>query len=149
MSTCDDEPMSAARTLLWCATGVALAGVGAYAFWLPGRADEVSSWWSLGVFLVLGALFALVSRPDRWWVGLGFAWLLAAWVEAGQAVWMPDYGRARVEDLVLGCVGATLGIALVVGARAIAVHRRATRSARAVSRASSPVSAAGAIPRTR
>ncbi|HWL01930.1 MAG TPA: hypothetical protein VNQ52_06110 [Microbacteriaceae bacterium] len=141
--------MSAARPILWCATGIALVGVGAYAFWLPGRADEVSSWWSLGVFLVVGGLFALVSRPDRWWVALGFAWLLAAWVEAGQAVWMPETGRARVEDLVLGCIGGTLGIALVVGARAIAVHRRAARSAQLRSPASAPVSATAAVPRTR
>lgn len=139
--------MSAARPLLWCATGVALVGVGAFAFWLPGRAEDVSSWWSLAVFVVVGALFALVSRSDRWWVALGFAWLLAAWVEAGQAVWMPDSGRARVEDLVLGCVGGTLGIAIVIGARALAVHRRAARSASA--RSGVPVSAAGAVPRTR
>lgn len=149
MGACDDERMPAARPILWCATGVALVGVGAYAFWLPGQADEISSWWSLGVFLVIGALFALVSRPDRWWVTLGFAWLLAAWVEAGQAVWMPETGRARVEDLILGCVGGTLGIALVAGSRALAVHRRATQSARARDQISSPVSAAGAVPRTR
>jgi len=147
MGAWDDVPMSAARPLLWCATGVALVGVGAFAFALPGRADEVSSWWSLGVFLVVGAVFALVSRPERWWVALGFAWLLAAWVEAGQAVWMPESGRARVEDLVLGCIGGTLGIALVVAGRAVAVHRRANRSAHA--RARVAVSAGAAVPRTR
>jgi len=149
MGAWDDEVMSAARPILWCATGAALVGVGAYAFWLPGQADEVSSWWSLGVFLVVGGLFALVSRPERWWVALGFAWLLAAWVEAGQAVWMPETGRARVEDLVLGCIGGTLGIALVVAGRAFAVHRRATRSARSRAGAASSVSATAAVPRTR
>jgi len=133
--------MSAARTLLWCATGLALVGVAAFAFALPGGANDVSSWWSLVVFLVVGALFALISRPDRWWVGLGFAWLLAAWVEAGQAVWMSDAGRARVEDLVLGCIGGTLGIALVVGGRAVAAHRRVS--------VAGVVSAAAAAPRTR
>lgn len=149
MGACDDYDMSAARPVLWCVTGVALVGVGVFAFGLPGRAQDVSSWWSLAVFLAVGAIFALGSRPDRWWVALGFAWLLAAWVEAGQAVWLQDAGRARVEDLVLGCIGGTLGVALVVAARAFATHRRAARSARSRAHIASSVSAAAAIPRTR
>ncbi len=139
--------MSAARPVLWCATGVALGGVGALAFGLPGRADDVSPWWSLPVFTVVGVLFALVSRTDRWWVALGLAWLLAAWIEAGQAVWLPESGRARIEDLVLGCIGGTLGVAAVVGSRALATHRRAARAAGTV--AVAPATAAAAAPRTR
>ncbi|OJX70123.1 MAG: hypothetical protein BGO95_03670 [Micrococcales bacterium 73-13] len=144
--------MSAARPLLWGATGLVLGGVGAFAFALPGRADDVSPWWTLLVFVPVGGMFALVSRPQRWWVALGFAWLLAAWVEAGQAVWLAETGRARVIDLLLGCVGGTVGVAIVVGGRALAAHSRAVRAAAAV-RAGAPEvarpSAAAAAPRIR
>lgn len=139
--------MPATRVILWGATGVAIAGVCTLAFAAPGRSDDISSWWSLATFAVVGALFALVSQPRRWWVGLGFAWLLAAWIEAGQAVWLSDSGRARILDLVLGCVGGTIGVAVVVGGRALAAraHSHRTRTARAIA---DPTRAAEA-PRTR
>lgn len=141
--------MSAARPLLWGATGVALGGMGAASFAFPGQAADVSPWWSLPAFGIIGALFALVSRPTRWWVALGFAWLLAAWIEAGQAVWLPDTGRARIEDLVLGCAGGTLGVAIVVGTRMLVAHRRAVREASRPSPSVAAPSAAAAVPRTR
>ncbi|MBO9577936.1 MAG: hypothetical protein J7480_04095 [Microbacteriaceae bacterium] len=142
--------MSAARPILWGATGVALGGVGAFAFGFPERTEDVSPWWSLGVFGVVGVLFALVSRASRWWVALGFAWLLSAWVEAGQAVWLPDSGRARVEDVVLGCVGGAVGVLLVVAFRAVRTHRRAAAVEGAPARAAGTApTAAAAAPRTR
>ena len=143
--------MSASRTVLWGATGAAFGGVLALSFAFPGRGDDISPWWSLPTFGVLGALFALVSRQQRWWVGLGFAWLLAAWIEAGQAVWLPESGRARIEDLVLGCVGGTIGVAAVVGSRAALAHHRATVAARRAQTVTTvvPASAAAGAPRTR
>ncbi len=139
--------MPAARSLLWCAAGASVAGVCVFAFVLPGRADDISPWWSVPAFAVVGVLFALVANRRRWWVGLGFAWLLAAWIEAGQAVWLPDTGRARLVDLVLGCVGGTIGVAAVVGGRALAARAKHQRT-RAVRTLAAPTTAAEA-PRTR
>ncbi len=144
-SACDDARMTARRNALWGATGVAVGGIVAFGFALPGRGADISPWWSLATFGVLGVLFSLVSRPERWWVGLGFAWLVAAWIEAGQAVWLPDSGRARIEDLVLGCVGGTLGVAAVVGSRALTTHRRTTHAEMVVPPAATAAAAAPPI----
>jgi hypothetical protein len=141
--------MSAARPLLSGATGIVVGGVGAFAFAFPDRTEDLSPWWTLLVFVPVGVMFALVSNPRRWWVALGFAWLLSAWVEAGQAVWLPDSGRARVEDLALGCVGCTIGVLVVVAARAMAAHARALHAASGGATEVAPATAAAAAPRTR
>lgn len=141
--------MSAARPLLWGATGIVVGGVGAFAFGFPDRAEDLSPWWTLLVFLPVGVMFVLVSNPRRWWVALGFAWLLAAWIEAGQAVWLPDAGRARLEDLLLGGVGCTVGVLVVVGARVLASRAREARAVADQGTVAAAASAAAAAPRSR
>jgi len=139
------------RLLLACATLLVLAAVIVAAFVLPGGADVSSSWWSLLAFAIVGALFALLASRRRWWVALGFAWLIAAWVEAGQAVWLPESGRARILDLVLGCVGGVVGVACAAGLRVAADARRSARVRRppALAPRTAGVTAAAEAPRTR
>lgn len=104
------HPILALVTALYLVMIVALTFV--------GGDDEhpPSPIWSLGAFLVLGALLTVLSSPRRWWVALGFGVLGAAWIEAAQTVWRPA-GYASVMDLALGALGVAIGVGLVVAVR--------------------------------
>jgi len=114
--------MVRSHPVLACVTALYIAAIVVFTFAMPSDATGAPSpWWSFGTFLFVGLLLALLSRAWRWWVALGFSWLGAAWVEAAQAVWLP--GRARVEDVVLGCLGGLIGVSLVVAYRAFLAGR--------------------------
>lgn len=88
----------------------AAAVLAAAAAALLGLVLPMPTWWSLPVFLVVGALLALAAERRRWWVALGFALLLVAWVEAGQAALGAAEHGASVGDLAVGSLGAALGV---------------------------------------
>jgi VanZ like protein len=59
-------------------------------------------------FLPIGMLFTLLLGRRRWIVAVAFGMLGAAWIEAAQAIWMPE-GYGRVEDTFWGAVGVVTG----------------------------------------
>ena len=63
----------------------------------------------------------------------------------------PDSGKARIEDLVIGCAGGTIGVVAVVLARLYLARRREARSRVRVIAAGrpAPTTAAAAAPRIR
>jgi peptidoglycan/LPS O-acetylase OafA/YrhL len=134
------HPVTACAALLYIAAIVTATLV------LPDGPDgnPPSPWWSIPVFFVLGVLLAILSVPRRWWVALGFAWLGAAWVEAAQAVWLTQSSRARIEDLLLGCVGGAIGVSVVVVTRLLVARKAASRRALPAA-----ISAAAGAPRSR
>jgi glycopeptide antibiotics resistance protein len=71
--------------------------------------------WYLNVlfFLPVGVLFTVLFTPHRWLIAVAFGVLGAAWIEAAQAIWMPE-GYGRVEDTFWGAIGVLAGIASVV-----------------------------------
>jgi len=146
--------MLRAHPIIACAAGVYVVALVVTSFVVPDAPEDsiASSLLAIPTFLVLGVLLAMLSVPRRWWVALGFTWLGAAWVEAAQAVWLPTSTRARVEDVILGCIGGAIGVGAVMLARRIAKNRaqgRTPRSRGAAKRAAAPISATGAAPRTR
>lgn len=108
---------------------VILAGVAALyflavvlgAFLLP---EPLPTWGLFLVWLVAGALAAFVTTPSRWWVALGFLWLGAAWVEAGQAVWLEVQGSAA--DVIVGCVASGIGVGTAATVRMLRARRAVT-----------------------
>jgi hypothetical protein len=85
-----------------------LAGLG-FVQW--GESGEHSWYWAVIAFLPAGLLLQLALGPRRWWAAIGFGVLGAAWIEAGQAIWMP-LGYGRVEDAAWGSLGIVLGVIL-------------------------------------
>ncbi len=74
--------------------------------------------WYLDVlaFLPVGALLTLLFGRRRWLVAVAFGVLGAAWIEAAQAIWMPE-GYGRVEDTFWGSIGVVGGVIIVLTAR--------------------------------
>ena len=64
-------------------------------------------------FLPVGVLLTLAFSPHRWLVAVAFGVLGAAWIEAAQAIWMPE-GYGRVEDTFWGAIGVTAGVVAVL-----------------------------------
>jgi len=139
--------MLRAHPFIACAAAVYVIVLVVTSFVVPDSPEDslASSLLAIPTFMVLGILLALLSVPRRWWVALGFTWLGAAWVEAAQAVWLPASTRARIEDVVLGCLGGAVGVGAVVLSR----HIAKTRAARQSGAARTQISGAGAAPRTR
>lgn len=81
--------------------------------WLAFTPDSVTNrglWYAaVAVFAPAGALLLLIMGRRRWWAAIGFGALGAAWIEAGQSVWMP-VGYASAMDVVLGSTGAIAGV---------------------------------------
>jgi hypothetical protein len=93
----------------------------AFVEWKYGAA---SPWyWSLLIFVPIGALFTLLVGRRRWIIAVAFGILGAAWVEAAQATWMPE-GYGRVEDTLWGAVGVVSGSLAVLLAQALARFMR-------------------------
>lgn len=86
---------------------------------VPGSTATRSFWLSpFLTFLPVGVLLMLLLGRRRWWLAIAFAGLGAAWVEAGQSVWMPE-GYSDPMDLVWATTGAILGVgAVAVGSAA-------------------------------
>lgn len=72
-------------------------------------------------FVPVGALLTLLFGARRWIVAIAFGVLGAAWIEAAQAIWMPE-GYGRVEDTLWGSIG------VVVGSLAVVFVRKSMRS---------------------
>lgn len=68
--------------------------------------------WYLDVlfFVPVGVLLTLLFGPRRWLVAVAFGVLGAAWIEAAQAIWMPE-GYGRAEDTFWGAIGVFAGVA--------------------------------------
>ncbi len=66
--------------------------------------------WYLAVlfFVPVGILLTLVFGPRRWLIAVAFGVLGAAWIEAAQAIWMPE-GYGRVEDTLWGAIRCGAG----------------------------------------
>lgn len=92
-------------------------------------------WVSFLVWLGAGVLLTFATKPSRWWVCLGFLCLGAAWVEAGQAVWLERTGSA--SDVCLGCLASGIGVGIAMTARALSL-RSASRSIRARTAGATP-----------
>jgi glycopeptide antibiotics resistance protein len=97
-------------------TGVYLGAVVVLAFvhWQQGAACP----WYVDVllFLPVGVLLTLLFGSRRWLIAVAFGVLGAAWIEAAQAIWMPE-GYGRVEDSFWGALGVIAGVAAVLVAR--------------------------------
>jgi len=74
--------------------------------WLAFTPDSVTN---RGLWYAAVALLLLIMGRRRWWAAIGFGALGAAWIEAGQSVWMP-VGYASAMDVVLGSTGAIAGV---------------------------------------
>ncbi len=91
----------------------------AFVEWRHGAACP----WYLNVlfFLPVGVLLTLAFGRQRWLVAVAFGTMGAAWIEAAQAIWMPE-GYGRVEDTLWGASGVIVGVASVL------ITRRLIRS---------------------
>jgi len=77
---------------------------------VPGSALNRQFWcWQVLVFMPVGTLLLVLLGRRRWWAAIAFGMLGAAWIEAGQSVWMPaDYASAM--DVVWASAGSTAGV---------------------------------------
>lgn len=79
---------------------------------VPNSATNRDAWyWSLGAFVPVGVLLLLLMGRRRWWVAIGFGVLGAAWIEAGQTIWMP-VGYASPIDVLWASAGAVAGVVI-------------------------------------
>lgn len=93
---------------------------------VPASEQGRSFWfWPFAAFVPVGVLLALLMGRRRWWVAVGFGLLGAAWLEAGQAIWMPD-GYSNFLDVIWSSTGVIAGVAIVVVATELS--RRSMRS---------------------
>lgn len=81
--------------------------------------------WPFGLFIPVGALLFLLFGRHRWWLAVGFGVLGAAWMEAGQTVFMPE-GYASVWDILAASIGSTLGVLIAMGLTSPHRHRVTT-----------------------
>ncbi len=73
-------------------------------------------------FAPVGVLLTLLFGRKRWLIAVAFGVLGAAWIEAAQAIWMPE-GYGRVEDTFWGAVGVVAGtIGVLVTLRFMRSH---------------------------
>ena len=94
-------------------TGAYLGVVVVLAF-IPWRYGAECPWYlDVLFFAPVGILLTLLFGRRRWLVAVAFGVLGAAWIEAAQAIWMPE-GYGRVEDTLWGGFGVLLGIASVL-----------------------------------
>jgi glycopeptide antibiotics resistance protein len=92
-------------------TYLALVVLLAFVHWQYGAACP---WYvNLLLFVPVGVLLTLLFGRRRWLIAVAFGVLGAAWVEAAQAIWMPE-GYGRVEDTFWGALGVLLGVAGVL-----------------------------------
>lgn len=109
--------MRTRRFLLIVVAALYFCSVTALAF-VPTPAASRSAWFGpLLAFIPVGALLVLLLGPRRWWAAMGFAVLGAAWLEAGQSVWMSE-GYADPMDVVWASVGAIIGAGFVLAVAA-------------------------------
>lgn len=93
---------------------------------VPGSPINGQVWcWQTFAFVPVGVLLVLLLGRRRWWVALGFGVLGAAWLEAGQSVWMP-VGYASAIDVLFDFTGAAAGV--LIGWLATAPRPRAAGS---------------------
>ena len=105
--------MRTRRFLLIVVAAFYFCAVIALAF-VPAPAAYRTGWFGpFLVFLPVGALLLMLVGPRRWWVALGFAVLGAAWLEAGQSVWMKE-GYADMMDVMWASAGAAVGVGTVL-----------------------------------
>jgi hypothetical protein len=79
---------------------------------VPESATNREVWyWPFSAFVPVGVLLLLMLGRRRWWVSIVFGLLGAAWIEAGQTVWMPA-GYASALDVVWAGAGTVVGVAL-------------------------------------
>lgn len=81
----------------------------------PGSVTNRGVWYLSGAsFVPVGILLLMMFGRRRWWVAIGFGALGAAWLEAGQSVWMP-LGYAEPWDVVWASAGSIAGVLLAYG----------------------------------
>jgi hypothetical protein len=81
---------------------------------IPWRLGAECPWYlDLLFYVPVGILLTLLFDPHRWLIAVAFGVLGAAWIEAAQAIWMPE-GYGRVEDTFWGAIGVLAGIAGVL-----------------------------------
>jgi hypothetical protein len=90
---------------------------------VPWKHGAQCPWYVSVLCLVpVGALFTLLLGRRRWVFAAAFGVLGVAWIEAAQAIWMPE-GYGRVEDTLWGSAGVLIGaIAVVLIARFMRSH---------------------------
>ena len=94
------------------ALGALYFGIVAGLSFVPGLMIARPGWiWMIVAFIPVGVLLALGFGPGRWWVALGFGGLGAAWIEAGQSIWMPAY--ANLDQVFSATAGVGMGVVLV------------------------------------
>jgi hypothetical protein len=92
--------------------GALYFGIVAGLSFVPGLTAARPGWiWMIAAFVPVGVLLAFGFGPGRWWVALGFGGLGAAWIEAGQSIWMPEY--ANLDQVLSATAGVGLGVAIV------------------------------------
>lgn len=117
--------MSRVRLLVSCAFGVYTVVLVALTFAPTADGAPPSPVWMLVCFVPIGAFLTALLGRRRWWSAVGFGVLGAAWVEAGQTIWMP-VGFANGLDVVWGSVGVLVGV--VVGLLLLGARGRSMRS---------------------
>ena len=105
------SPSSHKLVMVLTVTYLAVVVLLAFVHWTQGADCP----WYLNVlfFLPVGVLLTLLFSPRRWLVAVAFGVLGAAWIEAAQAIWMPE-GYGRVEDTFWGAIGIVAGVAGVL-----------------------------------
>lgn len=90
---------------------------------VPWKHGAECPWYLNLAFLVpVGALFTLVLGPRRWVFATAFGVVGVAWIEAAQAIWMPE-GYGRLEDTLWGSVGVVIGaLGVLLAVRLIRSH---------------------------
>jgi hypothetical protein len=94
-------------------TGTYLGVVVLLAF-VPWRHGADCPWYlDVLFFIPVGVLLTLLVGRRRWIIALAFGVLGAAWIEAAQAIWMPE-GYGRAEDSFWGAIGVITGVLAVL-----------------------------------
>ena len=93
---------------------VSYLGVVVLLAFVPWKYGAQCPWYLLVLaFLPVGVLLTLLFGRRRWLIAVAFGVLGAAWIEAAQAIWMPE-GYGRVEDSFWGVIGVIAGVAAVL-----------------------------------
>lgn len=101
---------------LWLVVSPFALGYGVVGGWFTGHGNEVLT----GVVVVVVALTGAMAPADAWWAGPVTA-AAGAWLAA--APWLVGYREqvdptaATVNDVVVGCAVAALGVAVAAATR--------------------------------
>ena len=114
--------MTVRRWVISLTAGIYFGVIATLCFVTVSDSSRDSHVWPFAIFIPVGALLYLLFGRRRWWVALGFGVLGAAWMEAGQTVFMPA-GYASVWDILTASIGSTLGVLIAMGLTSPHRHR--------------------------